>query len=1023
MTQPSLSEERREPTRWQELPLWDNQVTALKKCLAYLRRPERSALVQMPTGSGKTGVIAVLAALLSEKGAVLVISPSRSLADQLASDIREGFWKTIKARGWNPEITTTVQPSAIDQLLRDLKNKPRSTVLVGTFQALSQIRRESEASYKELAMTLSLVLVDEGHREPSRDWGLTIRKLSRPSILFTATPYRNDLRVFDISPEHVAYLSFSDAVRRKLIRDVNFSLAEISSVGDVFAQQVIREYDRLKLAGKLDADARVIIRCADEDRVRNIYECLVAGLVGRKEKCKAIHHQFDHEDDDALTSIAAIRDGDETFLVHQFKLMEGLDDPRCAMLALYDGFSTDRQFVQQVGRILRNRNPGKNTQPGFVIATAKQNAVDTWERYKSFDQACSEQGGNPFLRSDDFIDELIGKLPDHDYIHGRFRKRPDFDKNDVSRELLVPQSAVVYRVEPQFNFENLKSTVREAIEDEDRYLKKAYHLPDLKCSVFFSVQTSQSPFLSESTFPDFILTVTVIKRAKNYLFFYDSAGLWIDDVLNTGDRISSTSLYCLFPAHGSVRISSMSVKNADMSQFAVRSRTVTASSIAEAAPFMGDNTNFVSRAGGSTSQSKRRYVGFTRARVRDDGPAAVTIDGFSDWAESVAVELDAQSKTIPLFGRFASPTDPPGRPEPRNILLDVEDFEEQFIRGSATLRVENLCCEVHERDPQKTKGKYGHEFDVSTNGSTYPVLIRYDLKRRRYILKSRDLNRFVSKNNPRLTLTMRLNRRQAFRIVPVEPGVFYAYRQFYTVQLKLSEKSANSFVLDFLTPVTELDVISSEKGAQVGEKTVWQKNSLFAFLDEALTGKHNAKPLGPAFPAVVCDDMGTEAADFIAVDRKGSRIVFVHGKAMSTDPGVSASKLHDVCGQAIKNLEFVRFGGRPMAGRKKKWERPWKAATKKDKSDDPGYEVSPRIRRGPTNSGKLNDLIESLLLQPNAQREVWLALGRILSKTKFEDQLAKKNPDGFALQTFFLLASTFSACKSVGVDLKVFCSK
>jgi superfamily II DNA or RNA helicase len=51
----------------------------------------------MPTGSGKTGVIAALAALSSEKGAVLVISPSRSLVDQLATGIREGFWKTIKA--------------------------------------------------------------------------------------------------------------------------------------------------------------------------------------------------------------------------------------------------------------------------------------------------------------------------------------------------------------------------------------------------------------------------------------------------------------------------------------------------------------------------------------------------------------------------------------------------------------------------------------------------------------------------------------------------------------------------------------------------------------------------------------------------------------------------------------------------------------------------------------------------------------------------------------------------------------
>ena len=1018
-----MSQSTRKPPKWEDLPLWKNQVNAIEKCLVYLKKPEKSALVQMPTASGKTGVIAVLSALSAHNGPVLVISPSRPLVDQLADDIREGFWKTMKSSGWGPAQTHTIQPSTIGQLISDVKQASTPTVLVGTFQALSQIRRLDTASYTELAGTLSLVLVDEGHREPSRDWGLTIRELSRPTILFTATPYRNDLRVFNISPKHVAYLSYSDAVHRQLIRDVDLTLPELPPAGDEFAKQVIKEYDRLKSSGQLAQDARVIVRCADEDRVRNIYDSFVNNLADRKERCVAIHHQFNHEDEDALTSLPAIRSRNETFLIHQFKLMEGLDDPRCAMLALYDGFSTDRQFVQQVGRILRNPTPRKPTTPGFVLATSKKETVDTWNRYKAFDEACDEQGGNPFLRSEDFVDELIDGLADHDYINGRFRRRPDFDSSDVSKELVVPQSAVIYRLNPDFALDSLKAQLKLAIEDEDRYLKKSYDIPAQKCSVYFSILTSQSPFLSESTFPDLALTVTVIKQARNYLFFYDSAGLWIDSILEGATRLSSASLYCLFPSKNGVRITSMSVKNADMSPFAVRSRTLTASSLAEAVPFMGDNTNFVSRAGGSAPNVNRRYVGFTRSRVRDNDAPTVTLDGFSVWAESVAEELDAQSRTVPLFGRFASPADPPSDPAPRNILLDVEEFEDQFIKGSTTLRAENLCCDVRERDPVKSAGKYTHEFDFSANGSISRVLIRYDTKRRRYILKSRDLNRFVAKSNPRLTLPMRLNRKQAFRVVPVQSNTFYAYRQFYKVQLKLSEKATNSFVLDFLTPLKELDAIASEKGNQPGQKTVWQKGSLFAFLDETLRDNAPSNPLGQFFPWVVCDDMGTEAADFLAADAKNERIVFVHAKAMSDDPGVSASKLHDVCSQAVKNLEFLRFGGSVMSGRARKWASPWKAATKKDKRDDPGYEVTPRIRRGPTDSNEFNKGIQALLLKPNTKREVWLALGGILSKTRFESQLSKNKPDGFALQTFFLLASTFSACKSVGVDLKVFCSK
>ena len=1018
------SQPARIPTDWEKLSLWKNQQYAVSRCLAYLKQPDRSALVQMPTGTGKTGIIAVLSALQSSKGAVLVVSPSRPLADQLFSDISGKFWEKIEANNWNPKKTVSVLPSEAKQLVEELKQESVGVVLISTFQALSQIRRDNQDYYDEIAKVLNLVLVDEGHREPSRDWGTTIRKLGQPTVLFTATPYRNDLKIFDVSPSHVAYLSFVEGVERKLIRDVDYSLAQASSDAALFVRDVIKAYDDLKTRQRLAADARVIVRCADEDRVRRLHDLFTEQLQNRPERCRAIHHQFEDEEDTSLTSIAAIRNSDETFLIHQFKLMEGLDDPRCAMLALYDGFGSDRQFVQQLGRVLRNPRPSEPTTPAFVIATDKQGAIDTWNRYKRFDHACYDHGGNPFLRNENFVNELLDQLPAEDYIFGRFRKRADFQNANVSDELLIPQSAIIYRLSPSFQFDSLERIIRETLVDEDRYLIQAYHLPDRKCSAYFSVLTAQSPLLAESSFPDLTLAVTVVKQAQNLLFFYDSAGLWIDENLDNSDRLSSARLYCLFPGGLDVRISSLSVKNADMSRFAVRSRTVSASSIAEAVPFMGDNTNFISRASGSTPDSKRRYVGFTRARVRDDQAAAVTIGQFSDWAEAVAGEINKQAKSIQLFSRFAMPTEPPAEPAPRNILLDVEDFADQFVYGQTPLKVEDVCCEVEERDPDKTSGKYAHQFHTTINGEKRRVLIRYDHKRHRYVLKSRALNQFVYKDNPKITLTTRLNRRQAFRVVPEEPGIFYAYRQFYNIELKLSDHAMRSFVLDFLKPISDLDTIASEKGNQTGAVSVWQKGSLFAFLDEGLAGKQGHAIALKPFKAIVCDDMGTECADFVALEPEENRAVFVHAKAVSDTPGVSASKLHDVCSQAVKNLEFIRFGGSPLAGRRKKWSRPWKAASKKDKLQcDPGYEVSPRIRRGPKDADKFISLFANILAQPNSRREVWIVLGGILSKSAFEQNLSKKNPDGYALQTFFLLASTFSACKSVGVDLQVFCSK
>jgi len=48
------------PLNWTSLDLWPNQRAALKVSTEYLAAPKQAALIQMPTGTGKTGVIAVL---------------------------------------------------------------------------------------------------------------------------------------------------------------------------------------------------------------------------------------------------------------------------------------------------------------------------------------------------------------------------------------------------------------------------------------------------------------------------------------------------------------------------------------------------------------------------------------------------------------------------------------------------------------------------------------------------------------------------------------------------------------------------------------------------------------------------------------------------------------------------------------------------------------------------------------------------------------------------------------------------
>ena len=78
--------------------LWAPQRRAVGTAVAYLgavegTTPTESALIKMPTGTGKSGVIATLACALPKVRRTLIITPRRALVDQMLKDVHWRFWK------------------------------------------------------------------------------------------------------------------------------------------------------------------------------------------------------------------------------------------------------------------------------------------------------------------------------------------------------------------------------------------------------------------------------------------------------------------------------------------------------------------------------------------------------------------------------------------------------------------------------------------------------------------------------------------------------------------------------------------------------------------------------------------------------------------------------------------------------------------------------------------------------------------------------------------------------------------
>lgn len=124
------------------LALWPHQHAALDTVEAYFASASaRACLVNMPTGTGKTGVMATIARQRAQVRPVLVVCPSAALVEQLIAQFEDRFWDKIGANlAWKPDRVWHVLPSDIEGLAQRLDSHGGERIIVvGTVQAIQQI--------------------------------------------------------------------------------------------------------------------------------------------------------------------------------------------------------------------------------------------------------------------------------------------------------------------------------------------------------------------------------------------------------------------------------------------------------------------------------------------------------------------------------------------------------------------------------------------------------------------------------------------------------------------------------------------------------------------------------------------------------------------------------------------------------------------------------------------------------------------------------------------------------------------
>jgi superfamily II DNA or RNA helicase len=990
--------------------LWANQRAALSVTTQYLdSESQHQAIVRMPTGTGKTAVIASLAQLTEDYLHVLIVVPWEHLAAQLSREVSNLFWEKCGLAGvLRIRPVAQFTPASLGSKL-DAHNG--SQVLICTNQSLERLYSKNVPLFNRLRTWVSLILVDEGHREPAPKWAEAIRCLRTKTILFTATPYRNDRRLFDLDPTFRYTLTFPEAVEAAIIRDVVFLSSSWSRGDNRYADFVSKLIAARKAAARrvhvrID-DVRVIVRCATREAVRAVTEQLLQA----RQAAIGIHHRFPSKGYPYLVNrVPDPAEENAQFWVHQEKLVEGLDDPSFRMVAIFEPFSNARSLVQQVGRIIRNPEHIPD-EVAFVFSHDSDSQHAYWERFQRYETDLRKraQTGEVEITAGDAL--AIGRqhTPAF-YFLGDFREQLSpttiTDPRDVVR---VRKSTRVFRPSLNFNLDRAINGLRAEIIERDGEFFGAPYSSDRTFLQLYEVFRQSS--LVQDFYLENRLAYTYLHTSHDLVFFYDSEGSLPDSIRTTCDLIPIQELQRLFPRGGSI-LREVSLLNGDLGNHVFRRRVLGTDSLRLIPPALSDYIQICSTAAGKVefgAHHVRRYVGFTRARVTELDARVVEFRDLLEWINDVAeIVSTAENKGDETLDRFALSSTYDAASPVRHVLFDID------VSAVQTPPLGNPNTDIDEKQLWNVDDG---QFSGMIDSVPFEATITFDQDRRSLRIDSDDLHAFRIENPATGNLEpldLYLNTEGAIRAVQSN-GVVYAQGKFFKPNIKLWGAGKKRVeLLRLITSVPRLGQCTSEKGDANSQGPGWPADCVFGVITD-LSAAGIFRRIRWVPEVIICNDVGNpEIADFFALSQSPRRLVMIHGKAAAPDSVLSASEFHIICSQATRYLGFFNPNDNRAKLSVTQINGDWKI----------GDLQIARLFRNTTglNATKLRDLVDVMIRDALCQREVWLVMGHGLSRSRLQQALGTgEAPPPYVIQLLYLLQSTWAAAAGVGAGLRIFC--
>lgn len=392
--------------------LREPQRQAHKAVREHFAEKKAPAIIQMPVGCGKTGVIATLPFGISA-GRVLVITPNTTIRRGIAEALEIGHPKFFLGK-------TRVLSSFSHGPFAAILDGPQANIhdCTESQYVVTNIHQLASSADRWLPQFppnfFDMILVDEGHHNVADSWRKVFERFPDAKVVsLTATPFRSDgqrvtgevvyrypyakamlvgyikqIHSINVAPSEI-YFTYKGDVQRHTLEEV-LELREeawfrrgVALAPECNASIVDASIQRMR---ELRADSgqkqQIIAAACSIDHARQIR----ALFEQRGLKAREIYSEMDGEKQEKV--MQELEQLQIDCIVQVQMLGEGFDHPPLSVAAVFRPFRSLSPYVQFVGRIMRVMIPDDPNNPanhGYVISHIGLNNDANWRDFREFD--------------------------------------------------------------------------------------------------------------------------------------------------------------------------------------------------------------------------------------------------------------------------------------------------------------------------------------------------------------------------------------------------------------------------------------------------------------------------------------------------------------------------------------------------------------------------------------------------------------------------------------------------------------